>query len=159
MVRLASRKDAEQLLLLNEAFNGEGTALGHIERSLSNNRQEVIVVAEEDGILVGFVCVQIKRSFCYQEALAELTEVFVAENYRRRRIASEMIAYAEAHCIKMFHIHEFALLTGKENCAAQALYRRQGYHTEDEVLMTKTETWGDCVEDRPVREEERGKEE
>ena len=47
MIRLAITEDAEQLFLLNEQFNGKDET-----------------VAEEGDILVGFVCIQIKKSFC-----------------------------------------------------------------------------------------------
>jgi hypothetical protein len=61
MIRLATADDAEQLFLLNEQFNGKNeTILDNIKESLSNNKQELVVVAEESGILIGFVCVQIK---------------------------------------------------------------------------------------------------
>lgn len=140
MIRLATEKDAEQLLLLNEAFNGKGlTTSDDIKESLSHNLREVVVVAEEKGIVAGFVCVQIKSSFCYQGDLAEITEVFVAPEYRRKKLASKMLAYAEEYCKSQYRIHDFALLTGRGNHAAQALYRLQGYQEEEEMFMTKTE--------------------
>ena len=88
MVRLAGSADAEQLFVLNEQFNGKNcTTVENIRQSLSNNAQEVVAVAEEDGILAGFVCAQVKKSFCYKERYAEISEVFVNEAYRRRKIA------------------------------------------------------------------------
>lgn len=138
MIRLATEKDAEQLLLLNEAFNGKGlTTPDDIKQSLSQNPREVVVVAEEGETVAGFVCVQIKRSFCYQDDFAEITEVFVAPEYRRRKLAGKMLAYAEEYCMRQYQIHEFALLTGRDNHAAQALYRSRGYREEDEMFMTK----------------------
>lgn len=44
MVRIATEKDAEQLEILNNEFNGEGeTTLENIRLSLADNKQEVIV--------------------------------------------------------------------------------------------------------------------
>ncbi len=61
MVRIATEKDAEQLEILNNEFNGEGeTTLENIRLSLADNKQEVIVVDEQNGELTGFVCVQLK---------------------------------------------------------------------------------------------------
>lgn len=138
MIRLATADDAEQLFLLNEQFNGKNeTILENIKESLSNNKQEFVVVAEESGILMGFVCVQIKKSFCYSNAMAEITEVFVDEKYRRRKYASKMIAYAEMYCTQNYSLHKLELLTGKENLEAQAMYQTQGYHEEDEILLVK----------------------
>lgn len=138
MIRLATVEDAEQLFLLNEQFNGKDeTNIDNIKESLLNNKQELVVVAEESGILVGFVCIQIKKSFCYRDVMAEITEVFVDEKHRRRKNASKMIAFAERYCIQHFALHKFELLTGKENFEAQAMYQTQGYNEKDEVLMIK----------------------
>ncbi|MGN0534929.1 MAG: GNAT family N-acetyltransferase [Eubacterium sp.] len=138
MIRLASFDDAEQLLVLNEQFNGKGeTTLEEIKNSLSNNSQEIIVVAEEENLLVGFVCVQIKRSFCYSDVYAEITEVFVEEKFRRKGLASKMITFAENYCRENYKLHSFELLTGKENTPAQKLYRSIGYTEKSELLFGK----------------------
>lgn len=138
MIRLARVEDAPQLLRLNEAFNGDGeTTLELVKASLGSNRQETVVVAEEGGALVGFVCVQLKRSFCYSDVTAEITEVYVDEQYRRRGIASEMIAFAESHCQAHYPLHKFELLTGAKNRSAQALYMALEFRETGEMHMTK----------------------
>lgn len=138
MIRLATPNDAEQLYILNEHFNGpHETVLEKITESLNTNDQELVVVAEEDNILVGFVCVQIKKSFCYSCVSAEITEVFVEEMYRRKKIASNMIAFAEKYCRENYELHKFELLTGRENYGAQVLYNALGYSAKDEILMAK----------------------
>ena len=71
MVRIATEQDAAQLQMLNNEFNGEGeTTLENIRASLTANRQEVVIVDEDQGELTGFVCVQLKKSFCYDAAQA-----------------------------------------------------------------------------------------
>ena len=68
MVRIATVNDAEQLNILNNEFNGEAdTSIDNIRNSLMNNTQEVVIVAKEEGMLGGVVCVQVKESFCYDE--------------------------------------------------------------------------------------------
>ncbi|MCI8443431.1 MAG: GNAT family N-acetyltransferase [Provencibacterium sp.] len=136
-VRLASAQDAGQLLRLNEQFNGENeVSLEEMQRSLSFNRQEIVIVAQEKGMLVGFTCLQIKNSCCYSKASAEITEVFVSEKHRRKGYARSMLEFAEQYGIQQ-GIHHFTLLTGKENRKAQALYRSLGYREEDELLLAK----------------------
>ena len=138
MIRLATIDDAKQLFILNEKFNGEGeTSLENIKNSILNNNQEIIVVAEHKQIIVGFVCVQIKKSFCYNENYAEISEVFVNENYRRRKFASKMIKFAEEYCIKNYLLHNFELKTGKNNTEAQSLYKTLGYSISHEILLRK----------------------
>ena len=89
MVRLASVGDAGELERLNAEFNGKGkTTEESIRASLLTNRREVVIVADGNGgQLAGFVCVQLKKSFCYDEYMPEITEVYVRPEYRGRGVA------------------------------------------------------------------------
>ena len=138
MIRSATVNDAEQLNVLNIEFNGEDEAcIENIKNSLLNNRQEIVVVAEENDILVGFVCVQLKKSFCYDDYMPEITEVYVKPAYRKRGIANDMISFAEKYCCENYPLHKFELLTGKRNLSAQSVYGRLGYLDDNEVHMSK----------------------
>ncbi len=138
MVRIATVNDAEQLSILNDEFNGEGeTSIDNIRNSLMNNGQEVVIVADEDDLLVGFVCVQLKKSFCYDDCMPEITEVYVKPTYRKKGIASDMIAFAESYCSKNYSLHKYELLTGKENLVAQSLYNKLGYIDDNELHLSK----------------------
>ena len=138
MVRIATANDAEQLYVLNDEFNGEDEPrIENIRNSLLNNKQEVVVVAEENDTLVGFVCVQLKKSFCYDQYMPEITEVYVKPAYRNRGIAGEMITFAENYCSKNYPLHKYELLTGKENFVAQSVYSKLGYVDDKELHMSK----------------------
>ena len=137
MVRIATVNDAEQLNILNNEFNGEGASIDNIGNSLVSNKQEVVIVADEDDILVGFVCVQLKKSFCYDEYMPEITEVYVKPTYRNRGIASEMIIFAENYCSKNYPLHKYELLTGQENLVAQSVYNKLGYVDDNELHLSK----------------------
>ena len=138
MVRKATENDAGQLALLNDEFNGAGeTTIDNIKKSLMCNRQEVVIVDDENGVLTGFVCVQLKKSFCYDEYMPEITEVYVLPAYRERGIASKMISFAEAYCSKNYPLHKYELLTGTENLIAQSLYNKLGYIDDCELHLSK----------------------
>ena len=138
MIRIATVNDAEQLNILNIEFNGEGeTSIDNIRKSLKNNKREVVIVAEEDEELVGFVCVQLKKSFCYDDYMPEITEVYVKPTYRKRGVASEMITFAEAYCSKNYPLHKYELLTGQENLVAQSVYSKLGYVDDKELHLSK----------------------
>ena len=67
MIRLATPQDAPQLYQLNEQFNGpSGSTVEAMANALAGNSQEIVAVAQEDGLLAGFACAQVKRSFCYE---------------------------------------------------------------------------------------------
>ena len=115
MVRKAIVDDAEQLRILNNEFNGEGeTTIENIKKSLMKNQQEVVIVDDENGVLTGFVCVQLKRSFCYNEYMPEITEVYVRSGYRKQGIASKMLVFAEKYCIENYLLCQYELLTDEE---------------------------------------------
>ena len=85
MVRLASVGDAGELERLNAEFNGKGkTTEESIRASLLQTGEVVIVADGNGGRLAGFVCVQLKKSFCYDEYMPEITEVYVRPEYRGR---------------------------------------------------------------------------
>ena len=138
MVRIATAQDAEQLEILNKEFNGDGeTSLDNIRASLAANKQEVIVVDEQNGELTGFVCVQVKKSFCYDDYMPEITEVYVKPKYRRNGVATAMITYAEEYCKSHFSLHKFELLTGVENDVARIAYAKLGYCEDAELHLAK----------------------
>ena len=138
MIRLANINDAQQLFALNEAFNGKDeTSLRRIKQSISDNLQEIVVVAQEGNVLVGFVCVQVKQSFCYSDVYAEITEAYVSKPYRRQKIASKMIKFAEEYCVQHYPLHNFEILTGKNNFKAKSLYKSLGYSIKKEVFLSK----------------------
>lgn len=139
MIRLASVGDAAELELLNAEFNGRGEATAEsIRTSLLTNRHEVVVVADgENGRLAGFVCVQLKKSFCYEDFMPEITEVYVRPDYRRHGVAREMLIFAQEYCKKIYPLHSFELLTGSDNTAAKKLYSALGFEYDGEVHMAK----------------------
>ena len=138
MVRKATVNDAEQLGVLNDEFNGAGeTTFNNIRNSLMCNQQEVVIVDDENGVLTGFVCVQLKKSFCYDDYMPEITEVYVRPAYRESGIASRMISFAEDYCNKNYPLHKYELLTGTENLIAQSLYNKLGYIDDRELHLSK----------------------
>ena len=138
MVRIATVQDAAQLEILNNEFNGEGeTTLENIRASLAGNKQEIVVVDEMNGELTGFVCVQLKKSFCYDEYMPEITEVYVKPQYRRCGVARSMIDYAEEYCKRHYPFHKFELLTGVENNVARIAYAKLGYCEDAELHLAK----------------------
>ncbi len=121
---------------VDREFNGvTDRTTGSIRESLANNQQEMVIVHEENGDLTGFVCVQVKKSFCYDEWTAEITGVYVRPEYRRRGIVSGMIAFAQKECPKSVTWME--LLTGSKNQTAQAVYAKLGFTADREIHMTR----------------------
>ena len=137
IVRLAQPSDAPALMQMNAEFNGSGmNDLAHIRRSLIENQQEIVCVAELDGEPAGFCCAQLVSSFCYAGKTGEITELYVREHARRKGLAAALMRLAERE-LTARGAKELKLLTGDDNFPARALYEALGYETDGEVHYAK----------------------
>ena len=123
MVRLASVGDAGELERLNAEFNGKGQDYEESIRACflqTGARLSSLRTATEDGSPAWPAC-SAEKSFCYDEYMPEITEVYVRPEYRGRGVAREMLIFAQEYC-KIYPLDSFELLTGSDNTAAQKLY-------------------------------------
>jgi ribosomal protein S18 acetylase RimI-like enzyme len=116
---------------LNQRFNGSGGRLEHL-----NKGSERVLVAEVDGELVGFACVQINNSACSDSPWAELTELFVDEASRRRGVGAALVSEAERISWKS-GCQELVLRTRTSNHQARALFESCGYEEAAHVVYRK----------------------
>jgi len=136
-IRLSCPADAADLVLLNAAFNEVlDVSAEDVRRSLAHSA-EVVVVAEVDDRVIAFCCAQVHHSFCYKTPVAEVTEMYVDEVHRRRGIATEMLTFLEEYLQSAYDVDEIHLLTGTDNHAAQAAYKKAGFVRKNEAYMMK----------------------
>ncbi|MBQ8555868.1 MAG: GNAT family N-acetyltransferase [Clostridia bacterium] len=136
-IRLAQLQDAPALRRLNEAFNEVTDVSDDAIRTALARNSEIVVVAECGGEAIAFCCAQVKHSFCYAAPVAEVTEMYVDEAYRRQGLAQGMLTFLEKHVRDAYGVDEMHLLTGCANHAAQSAYRRAGFVEKREVYMRK----------------------
>ena len=87
---------------------------------------ETTILAEVDGQTAGFACLRLVPYMSGDDQYAELTDLFVAEAFRRRGVARALMAHVErlaAEC----GASDMLLMTGFDNPGAQAFYRAVGY--------------------------------
>lgn len=136
-IRLATAQDAPVLRILNDAFNGvEAARPERLRQCLRENPQETVALAFVGEEPAGFLCGQRLRSMCYDVDYVELTELYVAEEFRRRGVATRLMEFLE-QAYRAQGIECFQLLTGADNAAAQALYKRLGFWQTPEIFMRK----------------------
>ena len=136
-VWLAKETDAEALFWLNRDFNGdEAAGLERIRASLRENPMETVAIAFVGDAPAGFLCGQKLRSMCYDVDYVEITELYVAEKFRRRGVASQLMRFLEEYYRRQ-GIEHFQLFTGGDNRRAQALYEKLGFFRTEEVFMRK----------------------
>lgn len=135
--RIADKSDIDALFELNELFNGIGcTTKEQLSESIQNNKQEAVFVASAGDIAVGFCCVQLFKSMCYYLNYAEITELFIKEEYRKKGVATALMTHVEEY-FKGQNICCCQLFTGAHNNIAQTFYEKIGYKRSNELMYRK----------------------
>jgi ribosomal protein S18 acetylase RimI-like enzyme len=129
--RLATLDDAVALAELITAFNTPYpgipvTAAQAAARLAACRGVETTILAEVDGQAAGFACLRLVPYMSGDEPYAELTDLFVAEGFRRRGVARALMAHVE-RLAREGGATDLILLTGHDNDGAQAFYRALGY--------------------------------
>ena len=126
VVRRANTSDISDLLELNDQFNGPGCTRESIRQSLETYTQEIVFVAIVAERVVGFICGEKQGSFCASTFHGEITELFVAERFRRNGVARLLMQAMEDE-FQSHDIHVVTLATSQTNVNAQAFYHHCGY--------------------------------
>src|SRR5712691_6506964 len=103
---------------------------------LQCRQTETAIVAEADGQVVGFACLQVVCSLCYATPLAELTELYVQQSYRRRGLGRALVRGAEM-LAKQKGAPEIVLRVGTQNLEGQAFYSSLGYKVQQNLSLHK----------------------
>jgi ribosomal protein S18 acetylase RimI-like enzyme len=136
-VREATALDADQVAALNHAFNAVEREVHRIRQSLlAETSPETVLVAEEAGAVIGFLCLQTLRSVCYDAPWVEITEVYVAPTHRGRGAGQALVRQAEVRAEKA-GASELLLRTNHRNAAAQTLFKRMGLDAAPHVVFRR----------------------
>ncbi len=135
-LRRASLDDLDAIAPLFDAyrqFYGQPTDLGRAHDWLRERLQRdesVVLLAERNGAALGFT--QLYRMFSSVRTARTwiLNDLYVAADARRGGIARGLLD-AAARFAREDGAAGIALETGRDNAAAQALYRAAGWHQDD----------------------------
>ncbi len=86
----------------------------------------VIWLAESGGAVVGMITVQVLLSTAEGAAVGLIEDLVVAESWRRRGAGRQLLRAAEAWAAEQ-GLTRLQLLADRENAAALAFYRQQGW--------------------------------
>lgn len=134
-IRRAEAKDAKYLAILNDEFNGVGISEEEIIEGLSFSN-EIVVIALIRDLPVGFACAQYFKSICYSEPYAEVTELYITRDARRKGIATKVLGFVENELI-LKGVRSVKVLTGKKNETAIKTYENSNYIKKDEQILQK----------------------
>ena len=136
-VREATEADAQVLSELNNEFNGVRRSAEEIRQQMrAPGSGETVLVAEELGATIGFLCFQVLRSFCYDSPWMELTELYVVPP-RRGRGAGRALLEEAARRAEAAGASELVLRTNASNAAAQHLFARGGFETAPHIVYRR----------------------
>lgn len=128
LIRQATPADAAAVARLNKDFNkvriDVATIAARLERCITTER---ILLAEIDGLAVGFLSLWFFPVVCAPDPYAEVAELFVEEAYRRRGVGRALLEEA-IEVARSEGATELKVVTGFRNTAAQQLYHATGFH-------------------------------
>jgi ribosomal protein S18 acetylase RimI-like enzyme len=94
-----------------------------------------MLVAEEDGLIVGYSCFYVDWADCMQEfQQVKISDVYLAPAQRGKGIGRKFLEAAEAFG-KENGIEELALNVLWKNVEAQAMYKKCGFREFDVVMV------------------------
>ncbi|MFN8441836.1 MAG: GNAT family N-acetyltransferase [Caldilineaceae bacterium] len=126
-IRKAVVSDAAAIVRLNEAHNDLRSSETEIaKRLVKTDGIETLYLAEIDNYAVGFLCLCLRDQICDDATYAEVSELFVDAEYRRRGVAHALMEQA-ATLAKQAGAREVILMTNFRNHVAQQFYFAHGF--------------------------------
>ena len=135
-IKIVDLTDLDNLYELNKLFENN-TSKEVIEELIKTNDREIICMAYEDNIAVGFCSGLIVKSICYNTGRMEIESLFVRVEHRRKYVATELVKFMEQEAIKR-NLYHFHILVNKDNISAIKLYEKLGFNDSSEFLLDKT---------------------
>jgi ribosomal protein S18 acetylase RimI-like enzyme len=136
-ISIATIDDAPAIAKLNLLFNEVDESAENIAARMDDPAcVETVILAKVADEVVGFALVCVVPSVLYSTPHAELTELYVMEEFRQRGIASDLIAFAEKVAVQK-GARSILVQTGDDNEPALALYKKFGYEEYDLTLKKR----------------------
>ncbi len=129
-VRAAGPADAPAVAALLIEFNGEGLPAEALARRMEEVQGlETAFLGEWDGEAAGLLVLRIAPTLSGAEPWAEITEMVVRPQFRRRGIGRALVE-AALDCGRQRGCREFHLLVDPSNLAGQAFYTELGFQAD-----------------------------
>jgi len=132
-IRQASRQDAAAVSrMMNDL--GYSIEIAAVERKLSDSQDDAgnfVFVAVVNGATVGVLSVHAMPLLHAEGLFATITSLFVAPDYRRQGIGSQLLAHAEAFALRLGCI-SINVASAHHRADAHAFYQAIGF-TQDVV--------------------------
>ena len=141
-MKQALKEDVPRLVALMKEFYAESAtpfdptaAARAFEALLFDDRLGKVWLIQAGGDDVGYAVVTFSYSMEFSGPNAFLDDVFIRSAFRGAGLGTAALAEVRAFCVER-GVRALHLETGRDNVAAQALYRRAGFVTTDRQLLT-----------------------
>jgi len=143
-MRKASPEDIPRLVSLMAEFYAEGTYPLNSRRAaeaftalLADERLGHVWFIQANSKDIGHVVVTLCFSMEYGGLIAFVDDLFVQRPFRRAGLGTAALSEVRAFCAKR-GVRALLVETGRDNVAAQAVYRRVGFvNTDRQILALK----------------------
>ena len=135
-IRTATVDDAADLFELNALF-GNITNLANMKEAFVHNSEEIVCIAYDGNLAVGFCDGSLNRSICYSVNRAYVEALYVRESYRGQGIGKALLLFLIQEFSKRGILH-FHTDTYSKNKTAVTLYESIGFVNEGAILLEKT---------------------
>ena len=128
-IRLAVDSDYVPLMKLYNEFVGSDRYSGHDNDSFKtvlHSSQNLLYVAEEKEVLVGFASFSIRNVVRYPKPIAELDELFVDPKYRKKGLGKLFMQTIEEKA-KELDCYRIYIESHYDHKAAHSFYESLGY--------------------------------
>jgi GNAT superfamily N-acetyltransferase len=133
-LKIATPDDARHLARLNMLFNQcDEAPEAYAARLADPQRVDIPILALRAELAVGVANLRLVQPVFYPQPYAEVTELFVLEDYRRQGVGRRLLAFAE-QLARDAGAEEILVLTDFDNEAALSLYHSSGYGNHDLAL-------------------------
>jgi GNAT superfamily N-acetyltransferase len=137
-VREATEADALVLAELTSAFNVTQRSAEQIRAQMRTSEfAETILLAEELGSALGFLCFHVLRSVCYDTPWVEITELYVVPKHRGQGAGRALLEEAMGRTQRA-GASELLLRTNAKNRVAQNLFVRIGLEAAPQIVFRTT---------------------
>lgn len=143
-IRPVTADDKTSILRMMETFNEEEFIRFSVEKLgqsfdtlLANPAWGQMFIGELGGVPIGYAILSYNFDFEFNGREAFLTELFITPRHRGRGLGHELLGAVERFAREQ-GLQALHLIVRKENPQAQRLYRRNDFHFDPRLLMTKT---------------------
>ena len=134
----AQASDTQQLLALTQAYVGDIEYSSTYEGLLEylQNSNDIVYVAEDKGVIIGYCCGRISHHMSFNKPIADILELYLAEDYRGSGLGRQLLAAMDAEFTSR-GVNRTRVFVRESSENARKFYEACGYEGYPMVMYRK----------------------